>query len=121
MEFQSYTLYYTNGIQKNEILQYIKQYNTHVKENKMEHQELFHILNTKLKTKPFRMSMRDKRYCTCILGNDPIGMIMCCNIGCLDSTINYFYNHKLVCTEYFDNHRQYYKKKDVEYVDLNTV
>ena len=72
MEFQSYTLYYTNEIQKNDILQTIKQHNEYVKENNMEHGELFHILHAKLKTKPFYIPISDSRYCTCVLGNEPI-------------------------------------------------
>ena len=121
MEFHTYTLYYTNEIQKNEILQTIKQYNTHVKENNMKNGELFHILHAKLKTKPFRMSMRDKRYCTCILGADPIGMIICCNIGYIDYTIDYFYKHKLACMEYFNIHSSYYNKIGVELININTI
>ena len=47
MEIQSYTLYYTNEMQKNDILQTIKHYNEYGKENNIEHGELFHILNAK--------------------------------------------------------------------------
>ena len=119
MEFQSYTLYYTNEIQKNEILQTIKQNNEYVKENNMEHGELFRILNAKLKTKPFYMPIKDSRYCTFILGNEPIGIIMCCNIGCSSFTFNYFKH--LVCTEYKEIHRRYYLQDDVEVVNINNI
>ena len=36
MEFQSYTLYYTNEMQKNDILQTIKKHNECRKENNIE-------------------------------------------------------------------------------------
>ena len=63
MEFQSYTLYYTYETQKNEILQTIKQHNEYVKENNLEHGELFHILHAKLKQKLFNIPISDSRYC----------------------------------------------------------
>jgi len=120
MEFQSYTLYYTNEMQKNDILQTIKQHNEYVKENNIEHGELFHILHAKLKQKLFNnMPIRDSRYCTCILGDDPIGIIMCCNIGCSSFTFNYF--RKLVCMEYKHVHRTYYNQEDVVVVNINNI
>ena len=85
----------------------------------MEHGELFHILNAKLKTKPFYMPISDSRYCTFILGNDPIGIIMCCNIGCTDFTFKFF--HKLVCMEYLYSQRTFYNQADLEVVELNNV
>ena len=118
MNFNSYTLCYTNEIQKHNILQTIKQYNTHVRENNIEH-EIYNILHAKIKR--YNMSMRDKRYWTCILGNEPIGIIMCCVIADIDSIINYFFDHDIICVEYFDIHKRIYKQKDVEVIDLNTV
>ena len=90
MEFQSYTLYYTNEKQKNDILQTIKKHNECIKENNIEHGELFHILHAKMKPSLINLPICDRRYCTYILGNDPIGMIMCCNIGCTDFTFKFF-------------------------------
>ena len=119
MEFQSYTLYYTNEIQKNDILQTINEHNEYVKENNIEHGELFHILHAELKQKLFNIPISDRRYCTCILGNDPIGIIMCCNIGCSSFTFNSF--RKLVCCVYMDVHRTYYYQEDVEVIDMNNV
>ena len=119
MNFNSYTLCYTNEIQKNNILQTIKQYNTHVRENNIEH-EIYNILHAKI-NKIHNMSMRDKRYWTCILGNEPIGIIMCCVIADIDSIINYFFDHGIICIKYFNIHQRIYKQKDVEHVDLETV
>ena len=65
MEFQSYTLYYTNETQKNDILQTIKQHNEYVKENNIEHEKLFHILNAKMKPNLFSIPMRDRICCIC--------------------------------------------------------
>ena len=53
--------------------------------------------------------MCDKRYCTCILGSEPIGTIMCCNIGRSDYTFNFF--QKLVCLRYLDKHKTLYKNR----------
>ena len=119
MEFQSYTLYYTNEIQKNDILQTIKEHNECIKENNIEHGELFHILNAKMKPTLINVPICDRRYCTYILGGDPIGMIMCCNIGCSSFTFKFFRN--LVCMEYTDVHKTYYYRADLEVVDLNNV
>ena len=111
MNFNSYTytLCYTNEIQKNNILQAIKQYNTYVKKNNMEH-EIFHILHAKTKLL-HNMSMRDKRYWTCILGNEPIGIIMCSVVGNIDSIINYFFNHDIICIEYLIYIKGFINKK----------
>ena len=65
------------------------------------------------------MSIHDRRYCTCILGSDPIGIITCCNIGCTDFTFKFFGN--LVCLHYLDKHRNFYKQIDLELIDLNNV
>ena len=119
MNFKYYTLCYTNEIQKNNILQAIKQYNTHVKENNTEH-EMFNILHAKIK-KIHNMSMRDKRYWTCILGNEPIGIITCCVVGDIDSIINYFFDHDIICVEYFNVHKRIYKQKDVELININNI
>ena len=119
MNFNSYTLCYTNEIQKNNILQTIKQYNTHVRENNTKH-KIYNILHAKIK-KIHNMSMRDKRYWTCVLGNEPLGIITCCVISDIDSIINYFFNHNIACIEYFNIHKRIYKQKDIEHVDLNTV
>jgi hypothetical protein len=67
------------------------------------------------------MSMRDKRYWTCILGNEPIGIITCCVVGDMDLIINYFFNHDIICIECFDIHKRIYKQKDVEPINLETV
>ena len=50
--------------------------------------ELFHILHVKIKN-PYRISMRYKRYFTCVLGSEPIGIIMYCNIEGRDYTFNF--------------------------------
>ena len=47
MNFKYYTLCYSNKIQNNNILQAIKQYNTHVKKNNTEH-EIFNILHARI-------------------------------------------------------------------------
>ena len=97
----------------------IKKHNENVKENNIEPGELFHILNAKMKPSLVNIPMHDKIYCKCILGNDPIGIIMCCNIGCTDFTFKFFRN--LVCLQYLDTHRTFYKQIDLEVVDLNDV
>ena len=51
--------------------------------------ELFHIIDAKLKPNLWNMSMCDKKCLTCKLGNDPIGMIMCCNTKGKDNTFNF--------------------------------
>ena len=116
MNFKYYTLCYSNKIQKNNILQAIKQYNTHVKENNIKH-EMFNILHAKMKL-IHNMSMRDMRYWTCMLGGEPIGIITCCTIVCIDYITNYFYNHNIICIKYVKRHSTCYKKKDVEVVNI---
>ena len=85
----------------------------------MEHGQLFHILHAKLQQKLFNIPISDSRYCTCILGNDSIAMIMCCNIGYSSFTFNYF--RKLVCVKHKDVHRTYYYQEDVDVVNVNTI
>ena len=120
MNFNSYTLCYANEIQKNNILQTIKQYNTRVKKNNIEHEQIFNILHAKIKL-IHNMSMRDMRYWTCMLGGEPIGIIMCCVIGNIDSIINYFFNHNITRIEYFNIHKRLYKQKDVELININNI
>ena len=67
------------------------------------------------------MSMNDMRYWICMLGGEPIVIITCCTMGCIDSIINYFFDHDIKCIEYFNIHKRLYKQKDVEIIDLNTV
>ena len=54
-----------------------------------------------------------------MLGDEPIGMIMCGNGGGRSSTFEYFKN--LVCFLNMKKHDRQYKKKSVEIINLNTV
>ena len=123
MEFQSYSIYYSNDEQRNEILQMISQHHDYGKtcdiEDKTVGGELFHIIDAKLIPHLKTMSMRDKRYLTCKLGNEPIGTIMCCNEYGKYSTLNYF--HKLACLEYINIHYTQYFTNSVEVININKL
>ena len=93
MEFQSYSIYYSNYEQRNEILQVITKHNKYGKicdvEEKTVGGELYRIIDAELHPKT-NICMRDKRYFTCKLGNEPIGVIICCNEYGRTSTMAYF-------------------------------
>ena len=122
MEFQSYSIYYSNDEQRNEILQMIKQHNEYGKtcdvEDKTVGGELYRIINAELHSKP-DICMRDKIYFTYKLGNEPIGVIICCNEYGRTSTMAYF--DKFACLERIKRHYIQCDKNTVNVININNL
>ena len=124
MGWQSYVLYYSNDDQKREILQTIKNHNEYGKTCDVEDytvgEELVSIMNAELKPTAFsKFTQHEQIYIPHMLGDEPIGMIICGNGGGRSSTFEYFKN--LVCFPYLKKHDKQYTKKSVEMIDLENV
>ena len=124
MGWQSYVLYYSNDDEKREILQRIKNHDEYGKTCDVEDytlgEELHSIRNAELKPTAFsKFTQREKIYIPHILGDEPIGMIICGNGGGRSSTFEYLKN--LVCFPYMKKHDKQHKKKSVEMIYLNNV
>jgi len=83
-------------------------------------EELHSIMNAELKLTAFsKFTQHEQIYITHMLGDEPIGIIICGNGGGRSSTFEYFKN--LVCYPYLKKHDKQYTKKSVEMIDLENV